>query len=62
MKFDGSKVAFTVEDGRAIEIDIGESTAEEMIRTLQRVIDAFPWRRGFPQVYASFYEMGELST
>ncbi len=62
MKFDGSKVAFTVQDGHTIEIDISESAVEEMIRTLQRVIDAFRWRRGVPEVYASFYEMGELST
>jgi hypothetical protein len=47
----GSKVFCTAGDGRLVEIDICRATLEEMIVTLQRVIDALPWHKGWPCRY-----------
>jgi len=59
----GSKLSGAARHGSLVEIDISIAMLEEMIRTLQRVIDALPWRSGgLPHIYASFYEAGKLST
>jgi hypothetical protein len=47
-----SKVSCTAADGRFVQIDISTTTLEEMIGTLQRVIDALPWQSGgWPMQY-----------
>jgi hypothetical protein len=41
--FYGSKFGGTAADGRVVVVDVSVKTLYEMARTLQHVIDAFPW-------------------
>jgi hypothetical protein len=41
--FYGSKFGGTAADGRLVVVDVSVKTLYEMARTLQHVIDAFPW-------------------